>query len=537
MVEPFPEQYARALEAYLIEGGEAELRHGYELGRLALRDGLGVLGLTNLHSEVVGTLLRRDAQDPVATATAAGRFLAEALSPYEMTHQGFREANSALQALNETLEQRVIERTAQAEAAKAAATAAEQRWRILAEASRQLEISLDQYSRLRSFARFVVPTLADWCVIDIVAEDGGPERAEVAHRDSSKEVLLRELRQRDPVDDAPDHPVSEVLRTGKPRLISEITDGMLKQIARDERHLQILRAIGYRSAMIVPLTARGRTLAAITLASSQDTHRFDPAQLDLATELANRAGLAVDNARLYTDLRLADQAKFNFLATMSHELRTPLNAIMGYTDLLLAGVVASVPPEAHDSLRRVQASAEHLLELIEQILTFSRAETGSDVLRVEPTDAVEIARNASHLIEPATIDKGLELRVICPPDLKMRTDQSKIRQILVNLLSNAVKFTERGSIELEVTTESPGWVVFHVRDTGPGIAADDLDKIFDAFWQAEQTITRRFGGTGLGLTISRRLARALGGDLTATSVLGEGSEFTLRLPLKAETTP
>jgi signal transduction histidine kinase len=100
-----------------------------------------------------------------------------------------------------------------------------------------------------------------------------------------------------------------------------------------------------------------------------------------------------------------------------------------------------------------------------------------------------------------------------------------------------VKFTERGSIELEVTTESPGWVVFHVRDTGPGIAADDLDKIFDAFWQAEQTITRRFGGTGLGLTISRRLARALGGDLTATSVLGEGSEFTLRLPLKAETTP
>jgi len=229
----------------------------------------------------------------------------------------------------------------------------------------------------------------------------------------------------------------------------------------------------------------------------------------------------------------ANAAKSNFLAVMSHELRTPLSAIIGYEELLADGITGPVNDAQRHQLGRVKASAQHLLHLIDQILTYSRIDAGREVVRHEDVDANEMAQDAAGLIEPLAQEKGLTVSVV-PLDyaLPMRTDGGKVRQILVNLLSNAVKFTASGNIAMSVLHDG-NIVRYVVRDTGIGIAPEHLDQIFEPFWQVEQPSTRRVGGTGLGLTVTRRLASLLGGTVTVESAPGEGSTFTITLPLEA----
>jgi signal transduction histidine kinase len=229
----------------------------------------------------------------------------------------------------------------------------------------------------------------------------------------------------------------------------------------------------------------------------------------------------------------ANTAKSNFLAVMSHELRTPLSAIIGYEELLADGITGPVNEAQKHQLGRMKASAQHLLHLIDQILSYSRVDAGREVVSAEDVDANEIARDAATLVEPLAREKGLPLEVVeTGYPLPMSTDSGKVRQILVNLLSNAVKFTPAGRVTLVVQHDGPV-VRYIVRDTGIGIAEEHRDQIFDAFWQVEQPSTRRVGGTGLGLSVTRRLARLLGGDVTITSRVGEGSAFTVSLPLEA----
>jgi len=229
----------------------------------------------------------------------------------------------------------------------------------------------------------------------------------------------------------------------------------------------------------------------------------------------------------------ANTAKSNFLAVMSHELRTPLSAIIGYEELLADGITGPVNDAQKHQLGRMKASAQHLLHLIDQILSYSRVDAGREIVRVEDVDANELAQDAATLVEPLAREKGLPLEVIPTGyHLPMSTDSGKVRQILVNLLSNAVKFTPAGRVTLIV--QHDGAIVrYIVRDTGIGIAEEHRDQIFDAFWQVEQPSTRRAGGTGLGLSVTRRLAQLLGGDVTIESRVAEGSAFTVVLPLEA----
>ena len=228
----------------------------------------------------------------------------------------------------------------------------------------------------------------------------------------------------------------------------------------------------------------------------------------------------------------ANTAKSNFLAVMSHELRTPLSAIIGYEELLADGITGPVNDAQKHQLGRMKASAQHLLHLIDQILSYSRVDAGREIVQLEDIDANEVAHDAATLVEPLAREKGLPLEVVpIGYPLAMRTDSGKVRQILVNLLSNAVKFTPSGRVTLVV--QHDGAIVrYVVRDTGIGIADEHRDRIFDAFWQVEQPSTRRVGGTGLGLSVTRRLARLLGGDVTVTSKVGEGSAFIVSLPLE-----
>jgi PAS domain S-box-containing protein len=226
----------------------------------------------------------------------------------------------------------------------------------------------------------------------------------------------------------------------------------------------------------------------------------------------------------------ANEAKSAFLATMSHELRTPLAAIIGYEELLADGITGPVTDEQREQLARIKGSAAHLLALIDEVLTFARVDAKCELVQRQPTSVAALVDATATLVMPLAVAKGLAFAVRMPePPLTLDTDPLKVRQILVNLLGNAVKFTPRGAVELTVRADD-GAVSFDVRDTGIGIVPEHVEHIFDPFWQVAQTTTRTAGGAGLGLSVARRLARLLGGDVTVASVVGRGSTFTLWLP-------
>jgi signal transduction histidine kinase/NO-binding membrane sensor protein with MHYT domain len=406
----------------------------------------------------------------------------------------------------------------------------EARFRFLAEASIVLAASFDYHGTLmKSVARLAVQHIADFCLVDVVNEDTEEiVRVAVAHRDAGAEEALRRIERFPP---GPDSPLAEVLRYGRPRLVAEVTNELLRAIARNEEHLAIMREFRPRSAMIVPLNARGHTLGIMTFVSTSRPYTED--DLELAEELARRAALAVDNARLYRGALVANQAKSDFLAVVSHELRTPLNAILGYTDLLEAGIPDALTRNQRTHVGRIDASARHLLELVTEILTFARLEAGKEEATIERVDVAVVLREVAAMIEPLAHEKGLQFVVHAPERLLIETDAGMIRQMLLNLLANAVKFTERGGIELSAAFEDDV-VVLQVRDTGIGIPPEHRERIFSAFWQVEQGTTRRRGGTGLGLTVTRRLAQLLGGDVSVESELRHGSTFRIRVPTTIE---
>ena len=227
---------------------------------------------------------------------------------------------------------------------------------------------------------------------------------------------------------------------------------------------------------------------------------------------------------------VADRAKSDFLAVMSHELRTPLNAIVGYAELLHDGVAGPVSDVQREQLERVQLSARHLVELVDDILSFSRLESGTENIRVAAIELAEVTREAGALVEPVATAKGLSFAIEAPNEpATFASDRAKVRQVLVNLLSNAIKFTDEGGISLQSRAEEK-CVVFEVTDTGIGIAPEHQEQVFETFWQVDQSATRKRGGAGLGLSVSRRLARALGGDLSVESAIGKGSRFRFWLP-------
>jgi signal transduction histidine kinase len=245
-----------------------------------------------------------------------------------------------------------------------------------------------------------------------------------------------------------------------------------------------------------------------------------------------QAMLAIHATRLVSSLTAANAAKATFLATMSHELRTPLNAVIGYSELLTGEVTGMLNAQQQQHVRRIDAAARHLLGLIESILTFARLEAGKEQVMITDIDPAEVTESVVNLIEPMANAKPLTIQLRIPPDLpSIPTDEAKLRQILLNLLSNAIKFTHHGGITLGVAADSNA-MCWTVADSGIGISPADLDRIFEPFGQVNDRHADRTPGTGLGLSVSRQLARLLGGDVAVTSALDQGSEFTLRLPLK-----
>jgi PAS domain S-box-containing protein len=410
--------------------------------------------------------------------------------------------------------------------------AADRRASFLAEASSILvATSLDFDSTVKALARLAVSRLADWCVIHTLDEHGRLKPSEIAHRDPEAEAALGELLE-ETLDSSWESALRSVIDTGQAQTLEHAIEDSWFRPARDDVQHELLAQVSRGSVMATPLMGRGHILGAITFVLP-DGVDVDEDLLLLAEELGRRAAMALDNARLYREAQEANRAKADFLAVISHELRTPLNAIMGYSDLLDAEISGGLTDKQRRQIGRIRASARHLLQLIEEILAFARIQAGGDELRLEVIDVAELMNEAAAIAEPMARLKKLDFSVeIEGGPVTIETDAGKARQVLVNLLSNAVKFTEAGAVTLRMHRSSHH-VVFEVADTGVGIAPSQLKRVYDPFWQAEHPNTRKAGGTGLGLSVSRRYARLLRGSLDVRSEPGRGATFILTLPLSA----
>ena len=284
-------------------------------------------------------------------------------------------------------------------------------------------------------------------------------------------------------------------------------------------------------ALFAPLAAHDHMLGAMTLARRRGAAPFSARDERRIAAIADYAALALWKAHLTDEARSASKVKGEFIATMSHELRTPLTALLGYEELFAEHILGPLTDQQEAAVERMRTSTQHLQAIIDEVLTFSRLEAGEERARLVDASLAEIIHAVMAVLEPLARAKRIALSTRLPEEPStIRTDPDMLRRILVNLGGNAVKFTERGSVSLSVAREGSS-LAFEVADTAIGIAQQDIARLFQPFTQLESGFTRRFGGTGLGLFVSRRLADLLGGEISVKSVPGTGSTFTLRVPM------
>lgn len=601
------------------------------------------------------------------------------LSYAPLSDAGGRNAGVLVIATDITDRKRAEEERAQLlereRSARSAAEAAQRRLAFVAAASELLSSSLEYEATLTSVARLVVPQLASWCAVDVINREGLLSRLAVAHVDSTKLEQASDLQRKYPADPESSRGVHHVVRTGKAQLFSRIGDEMLVSTARDEEHLSLLRELNIKSAMIVPLLARGRTFGAITFISCDESRLYGAEDLTLAEDLGRRAAAAVDNALLYreatqnlaekqktaalletllrtapvgmaffdTDFRfvrvnacmaemdgvsrqehvgrtvvellpetwkawepmfrqvrdtgepvtdveitgqtpaapgfvqswlcsfypveatgaeaagigvvvvditdrkrweqelteakesaeMANRSKDQFLAVLSHELRTPLTPVLAEVTSLQSE--QGLNSDIRTGLQVIRRNVELEARLIDDLLDLTRIAKGKLRLNLEPVDVHEALASALEICRTDALEKNLSLKTEWNAERPwVRADAARLRQVLWNLIKNAVKFTQPGG-SIRIRTQNDGdRLRIEVSDSGIGIDADVLPRIFFAFEQAEQSITRRFGGLGLGLAISKSLVDMHGGRLAAASPgKNQGATFTVELATTA----
>jgi signal transduction histidine kinase len=422
---------------------------------------------------------------------------------------------------------RLRDLVARAREAEARSRALAQRQRFLAESSRLLAESLDHRQTLKTVARLAVPDIADWCVVDLVQDDGSMARVAVEHRDPARIGLAGDLQENfPPRHDATAGP-AHVIRTGKTEFETRVSDSALLDIAPEPERLRLLQALGLNSYISAALRTRGRILGSITF-FTETGRSLSADDVAMADDLARRAATAIDNARLYDEAQRAVHAREDILAVVTHDLRTPLSAIVA-----AAAAQAASAPATEDGahLRRravtIQRAAQHMTRLIGDLTDLAHIDAGRLAIRRTPNDPAALARDAVDTLQPDAAVRGAQLRLeVVEPIRPIDCDGDRVLQVLTNLTSNALKV---GAPTVTVRLEArPGDILFTVSDTGPGIRQEDLPHMFDRYWRAEST---RYKGTGLGLPISKGIITAHGGRIWISSELGVGSSVSFTLPM------
>lgn len=409
---------------------------------------------------------------------------------------------------------------------------AEETQRFLADASRALATSLDYAATLRTVARLAVPDLADWCTVNMLAEDGRIHRAAFACADPTKEPLAHELDERYPLDPSASHGVPKVIRTGQVELISEVPERVIEEFARDGEHLALLRQLGLRSFVGAPLVVGGRTVGALALAATQPG-RFGPADAALLEELARRAATAVENARLYEAAQAAIRVRDEFLSIAAHELKTPVTVVRGAAQLLTRSRASGQLSD--ERLERLVATitegTSRLTALIDDLLDVSRLHVDRLVLRPAEIDLAELVRRVAGRIREQ-LDERHDVRLELPDDACVATaDPDRLEQVLDNLLENAVKYSPEGGTIRVAIDPADERIVLRVRDEGIGLPPDAAEAIFEPFGRAANAAERLLPGMGLGLHVCRGIVEAHGGRIWAESGgVGRGTTLVVELP-------
>jgi PAS domain S-box-containing protein len=455
---------------------------------------------------------------------------AEFLGAVEFFSREIREPDADLLEMMGTIGGQIgqyIER----QSAEARLRVAEADAHFLADASAALASVVDYESTLQKVARLAVPFFADWCAIDMLDEDNSLRRLAVAHVDPAKVDLARNMQRRFPPDPASPQGVWNIIRTGESELIAEISDELLESSVKDAELLAVLRELGLKSYIGVPLSVRGKVLGVLTFIAAESGRLYDANDLAVAEDLAHRAAVAIENSKLYHALREADRRKDEFLALLGHELRNPLAPISNALHVMKL-------PQADDAMRHharevLERQVENMVRLVDDLLDVSRIMRGKVELRREPVELANIVARAVETVQPVIDAEGHRLEMsLSPEPLWVYGDLLRLSQVVANLLNNAAKYTDKGGTITLTTAREGGQAVVRVRDTGIGLTPDLLPRIFDMFFQAARRTKEAQGGLGIGLSLVRGLVESHGGSVEAHSAgPGMGSEFVVRLPI------
>jgi PAS domain S-box-containing protein len=433
--------------------------------------------------------------------------------------------------------------------------AARERARFLADVSSVLAESLDYDANLEKLARLAIPTFAGFCIVDVLNDDGTFRRVATAAIAPEKERLLEALRERFPIEDSSTQPAARAHRARAPIVMRFPDERALATTTRSPEHFDLVRRLGPRAAIACPMIVHAEVIGMLTFGFFEELEDEADA-LALANELAHRAGMTLESARLYRRSRLAEaerarllaaehaaheeaerdsRAKDEFFAMVSHELRAPLTAILGWTQLLRAG---ELPEEKRKkALATIERSALQQAELIDDLLDLSRVVSGTLRLELKPVHVVTVLEAALESAGPALSAKQLRLETKLESTTReVKADPTRLQQVVWNLLANAAKFTPRhGTVRVSLAMRDE-WVELAVADSGVGIPAAFLPRIFDRFEQANRNAARKHGGLGLGLSIAKSIVEMHGGSITAESDgEGRGSTFRVRLPTSVVT--
>jgi PAS domain S-box-containing protein len=406
---------------------------------------------------------------------------------------------------------------------------------FLAQAGVTLATSLDYQETLEHLLQLAVPFLADWCAVDILQPDGTVRRRAVVHVDSQRTALAWELERRYPLDVQSSAGLAQVLRSGQPLLTEDVPESSLVETARDAEHLRLLRELGMRSSLLLPLVARGRVMGCLSLVYAESGRRYAETDLRFAEDLARRAALALDAATLYREAQEAIRLREEFLSIASHELKTPLTPLQLRLGTLarLARRASGGTVPAEQVAREValaQRQVTQIFDLVSHLLDVTRIRAGQLKVHLEEVDLCRVVREVVSRFASQAEQSGCPLVLQVEGSLIGQWDALRLEQVITNLVTNALKYAPGQPVVVRVWPEADT-ACLTVRDEGMGIAPELLTRLFERF---ERGVSERhYGGLGLGLYITRRIVEALGGSIHASSEPQRGALFTVRLPRQA----